>query len=352
MSFSAFIRLLQQSPYFLITILLLCGVILVNGSTDAPNTIATCVTTKAMTVSAAVRMAAVCNFLGVYVSVRLWGSVTDTIRNIVDFHGERAACLAALCAAMCAIIVWGIAAWYFGIPTSESHALTAGLSGASVGFHQDLSGIHKREWHLVLLGLVLSSVIAFVVSRELKRIPHRAKGRPETEEKKRLKERVSSKILVFFAAALAFLHGMQDGGKFAGVLFLIEDQFVYGGAFDAKASVWTAVGCSLLMSVGTMSGGKKILNRIGKELKPLSKEEGIRTDVASCISLAVCTLFGLPVSTTHTRTFAIIGSGEENGERVNKKSAEEMVSAWLLTFPACGLIGFGLARLFRLLPWF
>ena len=130
-----------QNPALLITVLLTLGVILVNGWTDAPNAIATCVSTRAMGPRPAILMAAVFNFFGVFVMTMLNSTVAMTIYNMVDFGGDPHEALIALCAALFAIVLWATLAWVFGIPTSESHALIAGLSGAAIALHNSMDGI-------------------------------------------------------------------------------------------------------------------------------------------------------------------------------------------------------------------
>ena len=132
LSFGNFImQLTQNLPLCLITMLTL-GVILVNGWTDAPNAIATCISTRSLHPKKAIIMAAVFNFLGVFVMTLLSSSVAETIYNIANFGGNCSNALIALCAGLLAIVLWAIVAWYFGIPTSESHALIAGISGAAI----------------------------------------------------------------------------------------------------------------------------------------------------------------------------------------------------------------------------
>ena len=130
-----------HSPMLMVSTVLTLGVILVNGWTDAPNAIATCVSTRAISARKAIVMAAVFNFLGVLVMTAVNASVAMTIYNMVDFGGNAHISLVALCAAMAAIVIWATAAWYFGIPTSESHALIAGISGAAVAIQNSFSGI-------------------------------------------------------------------------------------------------------------------------------------------------------------------------------------------------------------------
>ena len=146
MTLTSFLAQFISNPALAITVLLTTGVILVNGWTDAPNAIATCVSTRAIGPKAAILMAAVFNFLGVLLMTVLNASVASTIYNMVDFHGDTDEALIALCAALFAIVLWATAAWWFGIPTSESHALIAGVSGAAIALHNGLGGINGSEW--------------------------------------------------------------------------------------------------------------------------------------------------------------------------------------------------------------
>ncbi|MEG1990591.1 MAG: inorganic phosphate transporter, partial [Christensenella sp.] len=141
-----FLSQLGSNPALLITVILTLAVILVNGWTDAPNAIATAVSTRALRPRVAIAMAAVCNFLGVLVMTGINATVAYTIYSMVDFSGDSHDALIALCAAMVAIVLWATVAWRFGIPTSESHALIAGLSGAAIALQGGLSGINGAEW--------------------------------------------------------------------------------------------------------------------------------------------------------------------------------------------------------------
>ena len=140
-SFSDFIGRIATNPALLVTVLLTLGVILVNGWTDAPNAIATCVSTRSLPPKVAILMAAAFNFLGVFVMTLLNATVAETIYNMVDFGGNAQEATIALCAGMFAIVLWATVAWWFGIPTSESHALIAGISGAAVAMQNGFSGI-------------------------------------------------------------------------------------------------------------------------------------------------------------------------------------------------------------------
>ena len=161
MNFSEFITLSISEITVLYTVLIIFAVAFVNGWTDAPNAIATVVSTGSMRPKTAILMAAVMNFAGVLVMSLVSSKVADTIYKMVDFKGDAHNVLVALCASLFAIVLWAVAAWWFGIPTSESHALIAGISGAAIFLQKGISGINGGEWAKVLYGLVLSSVLGF-----------------------------------------------------------------------------------------------------------------------------------------------------------------------------------------------
>ena len=161
LSFASFWGEMTQNPLLFVAVVLTLGVILVNGWTDAPNAIATCVVTRCMSARAAIIMAAIFNFLGVYVMTMLSPKVAQTITKMVDFGDNSKDAIIALSAAMFAIVTWATAAFVFGIPTSESHALIAGLSGSAIALHGSFAGVNGAEWVKVLYGIVISVTLGF-----------------------------------------------------------------------------------------------------------------------------------------------------------------------------------------------
>ena len=161
-SLAHFLQQVLSNPALTVTTLLTLGVIFVNGWTDAPNAIATCVTTRCMRVRSAVIMAAIFNFLGVFIMTQLNASVASTISNMVDFGGDTNAALIALCAALFSIVVYSVGASLLGIPTSESHSLIAGLSGAAIAIQGGIGGINMD----LIAGLPGDSAEGFRASLE------------------------------------------------------------------------------------------------------------------------------------------------------------------------------------------
>ena len=336
-TFLDFLSETASNPVLLITVILTLGVIFVNGWTDAPNAIATCVSTRAMGPRAAIMMAAVFNFLGVLVMTLINATVAETIYNMVDFGGDPHEALIALCAALFAIVVWAVAAWYFGIPTSESHALIAGLSGAAIALQGGMGGINGAEWVKVLYGLALSTVLGFSfgwIAAKLTVFTCRGFDRRKTT-------RFFRGAQIGGGAAMAFMHGAQDGQKFMGV-FLLGMFLTRGQANVTEFTIplWLMVLCSAVMAIGTSIGGYRII-------KAVETYQGFSADLAAACCLLLSSLTGVPVSTTHTKTTAIMGVGAAKRlSSVNWGVVKEMVLTWVLTFPGCGLIGLLVARLF------
>nr|WP_122012143.1 inorganic phosphate transporter [Maliibacterium massiliense] len=330
---------------FITSIVLVLAVVFVNGWTDAPNAIGTAVATRVLRPRAAILMAVVCNFLGVLLMTAVNAQVAETISKMVDFGAAGHEALITLTAAMVAIVVWATAAWFFGIPTSESHALIAGLTGAALALG-GFSAINMGEWSKVLIGLGVSTVLGFgggfVITRVIERICRHMD--------RRRTERFFAGGQASSAALMAFLHGAQDGQKFMGVFMLA--MFLNGyaeknasGAFNIP--IWVMLLCSAVMGLGTLVGGGRIIKTVGMDMVKLQKYQGFASDLAASISLLLASLTGLPVSTTHTKTTAIMGVGASRRlSSVNWSVAGEMIWAWVLTFPGCGLIGFGMAKLF------
>lgn len=343
-SFIEFIRQVMDNPALLITVILTLGVILVNGWTDAPNAIATCVSTRAIGPRAAIFMATIFNFLGVFVMTMINANVAQTIYNMVDFGGDAHYSLIALCAALFAIVVWATAAWYFGIPTSESHALIAGISGAAIALQGGMSGINGSEWIKVIYGLILSTFLGFAMGWLTVKVIGFIFGGVD-----RRKTRGFFKYSqIGGGAAMAFMHGAQDGQKFMGVFML--GIFLANGRSDVQSfviPVWLMVVCSLVMALGTSIGGYKIIKAVGMDMVKLEQYQGFSADLAGAGCLLISSVTGIPVSTTHTKTTAIMGVGAAKRlSSVNWGVVKEMIWTWILTFPGCGLIGFLMAELF------
>ena len=331
------INISQNFPLAIISLLIL-GVVLVNGWTDAPNAIATCVSTRTIRPKNAIIMAAIFNFLGVLVMTIISSTVAETLHSIADFGDNASSALIALCAGMASIVLWAVIAWLFGIPTSESHALIAGVSGAAIAIQKGISGINVGEWKKVIIGLILSAILGFalgyLVTKIIEKICRNLDRRKTIPFFK--------KMQIFSGGAMAFMHGAQDGQKFIGI-FLLAIELSNGITNSQAISIpfWLMILCSLTMTLGTSIGGYKIIKTVGMKMVKLETYQGASADLASSICLFVSTLFGLPVSTTQVKTTAIMGVGASKRiSNVNWKIVKNMLLAWIITFPACGLLGY------------
>ena len=339
-----FIQQVLTNPALMVTTLLTLGVIFVNGWTDAPNAIATCVTTRCMRVRSAVIMAAVFNFLGVFIMTQLNASVASTISNMVDFGGNTHEALIALCAALFSIVVYSVIASLFGIPTSESHSLIAGLSGAAIAIQSGIGGINMDEWVKVLYGLVASLVIGFAmgwVVCKLVTVICAGMDRRRTNGFFKYAQIVG-------AASMSFMHGAQDGQKFIGVLFLgLAFSHGQGSVAGMEIPVWLMLLCSVVMALGTSVGGEKIIKSVGMDMVKLEKYQGFSADLSAAACLLISSVFGIPVSTTHTKTSAIMGVGAvKRLSAINFGVVKDMMLTWVFTFPGCGIISYIMAKLF------
>lgn len=345
-SLASFLQQVTSNPVLAITVALTLGVVFVNGWTDAPNAIATCVTTRCMRVRSAIIMSAICNFFGVLIMTHINASVASTISNMVDFGGDTTMALIALCAALFSIVVYSVGASIFGIPTSESHSLIAGLTGAAIALG-GAGGVNMNEWIKVIYGLVMSLLFGFAIGWATAKVVTVICAGLD----RRRTDTFFKYAQIFGAATMSFMHGAQDGQKFIGVLFL-GVAFASGQPDVAGAviPVWLMVLCSATMGLGTSVGGEKIIKSVGMDMVKLEKYQGFSADLSSSLCLLVMTVLGIPVSTTHTKTSAIMGVGAVRRlSAINFGVVKDMMLTWIFTFPGCGIISYAMAKLFMFL---
>ena len=337
------ISAIVANPVLGIIILLCVGATMVNGATDAPNAIATVVGTRAMPAGRAIAMAAICNFVGLVGITAISTAVAGTIFGMVDFGGDNHAALVALAAAMVAIIVWGVAAWALGIPTSQSHSLIAGITGAAIALQGGMDGVNLAQWMKVIYGLVISTFLGFgsgwLFVRLIKLVC------------KRMSRAATSPFFkwaqIVAGAGVAVLHGAQDGQKFLSLAMLAIMLGVYGTSDMDGFPLWLVIFVSLAMSLGTAIGGRKIIKSVGMDMVKMEQYQGFAACLSACFCIALATFTGMPVSTTHTKTTAIMGVGAEKSVRsVKWNLAGRMVLTWVLTFPGCGFLAWLFTYLF------
>jgi len=308
----------------------------VNGWTDAPNSIATAVSTRALTPGAAVIMAATFNLLGALSGT----AVATTIgRGIVKAEALDGLTIAS---ALIGVVSWSTLAWFFGLPTSESHGLIAGLTGAGLA-SGGFSVLQGQGWAKVGIGLLLSTfsgfVLAYLVMGFLLYMTR--KMRPS-----RIRANFS-KLQICSVAFMAFSHGSNDGQKTMGIMTLIL--FLSGGLKEFKVPLWVIFLSAGTMALATAFGGWKIVKMIGLKMTKLTPIHGFAAELSSAATITVASHFGIPLSTTHTIGTAIMGVGAHRRfSAVRWGVARNVVLAWILTFPVCGLISYAVTTLIRI----
>jgi len=305
----------------------------VNGMNDAPNAIATVVSTRVLRPWHALAMASVLNVLG---AVLTGTAVAATIGGgIVD---PEAVDLPVVGAAALGIGVWGALATLRGLPISISHGLVAGLAGAAVA----TVGIHALEWsgwQKVFIGLGFSTVVGFSLALLLMVGIYWVLQRTRPS----LVRGIFGRLQILSAGFMAFSHGSNDGQKFMGLFALAL--FLEGAQSDLTVSLWVIVLCGSVMGLGTAIGGWRVMRTMGFGLTKLEPVQGFAAETAAASAIQIATHFGVPLSTTHTINTAIMGVGASRRlSAVRWGVGGHIVITWIVTFPAC----FALAAVFAL----
>lgn len=328
---------------FVIVIVLVCCSIFVNGWTDAPNAIATVVSTRVLPPRFAVGMAAVFNLMGVFLSGT---AVANTIGKIITLTPGKQA-LITLAAAQIAIVLWSVTAWKFGIPTSESHGLIAGLTGAGLASARGWGAVSINEWKKVIIGLVVASIVGYIAAYFFTKFIQFLFRKTN----RRAANKFFSAGQIFSAACMAYNHGAQDGQKFMGVFALA---MMLAGmmpmANNITIPMWMMFLCSGIMALGTSIGGYKIIKTMGMDMVKIEKYQGFSAEIAASACMFAATATGVPLSTTNAKATAIMGAAAARRKsNVNWGIVKEMVLAWVLTFPICTIIGFLMVKLLYLI---
>jgi PiT family inorganic phosphate transporter len=305
-----------------------------NGFHDAANSIATIVSTKVLTPFQAVLLAAVFNFAA-YFFIKDH-KVANTVAKIVH---EEFITLHVILAGLIAAITWNLTTWWFGIPSSSSHTLIGGFAGAGItnalllGAH-GLSAINAHYILTIIAYIVLAPFIglfiAYFITIMILHLCKRAK--PVTAE------RWFKRLQLVSAAALSFAHGTNDAQKVMGILYvaLVASKIINSGS---PMPEWIPLACYSAISLGTMSGGWKIVKTMGSKITKITPLEGVAAETAGAITLFITERLAIPVSTTHTITGSIIGVGlTKRVSAVRWGVTINLVWAWIITIPISALI--------------
>jgi PiT family inorganic phosphate transporter len=308
-----------------------------NGFHDAANSIATIVSTGAMSPQAAVLWAAIFNFIafaffGLHVAATVGKGIVDP--SIIDHR--------VIFGALTGAIAWNLITWWYGIPSSSSHALVGGLTGAGVA-KAGTGVLISSGFIKTALAIVLSPLLGFFLAGLLMV----ATAWIGTRSTPRKMDRAFNGLQFVSAALYSLGHGSNDAQKTMGIIWVL---LISAGAIgkDAELPFWVVILCQTAMGLGTMFGGWRIVKTMGQRITKLKPVGGFCASASGAACLFLATSLGIPVSTTHTITGAIVGVGASRKvQAVRWGVAGDLVWAWVLTIPASAFIaalGFGLAK--------
>jgi inorganic phosphate transporter, PiT family len=315
--------------FLIIVIALILVFDFINGFHDSANSIATVVSTRVLSPLAAVALAAIFNFVAFLIFPL---RVATTIgKGVID---PGIITLPLILSAVGAAIIWNLITWWMGLPSSSSHALVGGLVGsaiASSGLGSVLfAGVIKIAIFIIVapvLGMIMSFLISAIVLNLAK------KSTPFTVDK------YFRRLQLLSASAFSLGHGGNDAQKSMGIIWvaLISTNHV---AKNAPIDLWIVLSCHAAIALGTFFGGWRIVRTMGQRITKLRPFEGFCAETAGALTLFGATHFGIPVSTTHTITGAIIGAGAQKGVSAVKWGVTTKIFwAWILTIPVSALIG-------------
>lgn len=299
-----------------------------NGFHDTANAIATSVSTKALSPKVAVVWAAILNFLGAFVSLKVAATVA---KGVV---GSQFVTLEVVLAGVVGAILWNLFTWRIGMPTSSSHALIGGVAGAAIaGF-----GFEAIKWQGLMqkvlipsllapiLGLTIATIMMFVILKALSK----------SDESKT--QAIFKRLQIISASFVAFTHGTNDAQKTMGIIALALIAANPGREFEVPT--WVIFSSALFMALGTYVGGWRIIKTLGERIVDLKPKQGFVAETTTASILWTTAHFGFPVSTTHTISSSIVGSGVAvDPKNINWKVVRSILIAWVCTLPLAGLVG-------------
>lgn len=308
----------------------------INGFHDSANAIATVVSTKVLSARAAILYAGVLNIFGAFMGTH----VASTIgKGIVATDSVTQGVI--LCALLSAII-WNLITWYYGIPSSSSHALIGGLIGAAIskaGYHVVLfDGVTNKVLIPMITSPLLGFAIGFLCMVTILWVC--SKANPNTVNK------YFKKLQLVSAGIMALSHGSNDAQKTMGIITLALVSYHTLPTFEVP--YWVILGCAVTMGLGTMAGGWRIIRTMGSKMIKLKPVHGFAAETSAAAVILTASHFGIPVSTTHIISTSIMGVGSTRGVHALKWGiVGNIVMAWVLTIPVCMVIA---AILYRILP--
>lgn len=295
----------------------------INGFHDTATAVATSISTRALTPKTAILICAIFNFLGAFSGTAVAKTVGDNIVNHSSIPQWVILCV------LISSIIWNLITWYFGIPSSSSHALIGALVGAGIAYTCTFSVVNWYNlFHSVILWLFISPVIGFGVGYIIMLIlnwilkPFKFK----------VVNKIFLKMQVVAGAFMAFNHGSNDAQKSMGIITMA---LLSGGLISTfEVPSWVILACALAMTLGTSLGGKKIIKTMGSGMAKLTPVNGFAAQTGAATVICIATLFHAPVSTTHIISTTIMGVGaSKRFKSVKWGVAKSIVWAWVLTIP-------------------
>jgi len=327
-----------MDPYIIVLIALALFFDFLNGFHDSANSIATIVSTRVLSPRLAVIWAAVFNFIAFMVFPL---KVAATMgKGVIDPAGVT---LTVIAAALIAAITWNLLTWWWGLPSSSSHTLVGGLVGAAIVSSGPGSvitgGVLKIAAFIViapLLGMVMSYIISIIVINIVKN------HSPSAVDKH------FRRLQLVSAAAFSLGHGGNDAQKSMGIIWIALITMGVASVDDKRPDLWVVLSCQAAIALGTLFGGWRIVKTMGQRITKLRPFEGFCAETAGALTLFGATHFGIPVSTTHTITGAIMGVGSVKGLSAVKWGVTTKIFwAWLFTIPVSAVIGAAVFYLFN-----
>ncbi|MBS4171796.1 inorganic phosphate transporter [Bacillus sp. FJAT-49736] len=312
----------------LLTVIFALAFDFINGFHDTANAIATSVSTKALKPRQAILLAAIMNFLGALTFTGVAQTISKDIVNPYTMHNGSVVILAALIAA----IAWNLITWYFGIPSSSSHAIIGALAGAAIAAAGFLS-INYKGFIKILEALLISPVLAFIIGfiiYSIFKVAFRNFNLAKTNKRFRL-------VQILTAAIQSYSHGTNDAQKSMGIitLALISSNMIKTNDIP----FWVQVSCATAMGLGTSIGGYKIIKTVGGKIMKIKPINGVAADLSSALIIFGATFIHLPVSSTHVISSSILGVGTAHRVRgVKWDTAQRIVFTWIITLPITAIL--------------
>jgi len=320
----------MSTSYFMIslTVILALSFDFINGFHDTANAIATAVSTKALSPRRAIMIASLMNFLGAIAFTGVAKTIAKDIVNLNAIPNGAVVILAALVSA----IIWNLVTWYFGIPSSSSHALIGSIAGAAVTA-AGISSINYKGFTTIIKSLLISPVLAFVVGYIMFTIFKNVfKNLNLCKTNKRFR-----RLQAVTAAVQAFAHGTNDAQKSMGIITmaLVSNNLIKPG----NIPFWVQVSCAAAMALGTSIGGWRIIKTVGTQIMKIKPVNGVAADLSSALIIFGASKIGLPVSTTHVISSSIMGVGSSYRVKgVKWKTGKRMIITWFITLPISATI--------------